>query len=87
MWALGSGCWGSVVPGVEDDSPLTRVGFDSQWGLPMSCSFRMCCCPSLSILNQATQDVLSARVGFLYPPLPCLEASSFVISTDYCNLS
>ena len=33
-----------------------------------------------------TQDVLGGRVGSLCPPLSCLDASSFVISNDYCTL-
>ena len=66
--------------------PPTRVGFDSQWALPMSCCFCMFCSSSLGILNQATQDVLSGRVGSLCPLLSCLDATSFVISNDYCTL-
>ena len=86
VWALDPCLWGSVVPGVESDNPPTRVGFDSQWALPMSCYFCMFCSSSLGILNQATQDVLSGRVGSLCPPLSCLGASSFVISNYYCTL-
>ena len=59
----------SLVSGVESDTPPTRVGFDSQWALPMSCCFCMFCSSSLGILNQATQYVLSGRVGSLCLPL------------------
>ena len=57
------------MPGLESDNPPTRVGFDSQWALPMSCCFCIFCSSSLGILNQATQEVLSGRVGSLCPPL------------------
>ena len=78
VWALDPCFLGPVVPGVESDNPPTRVGFDSQWALPMSCCFCMFCSSSLGILNQATQGVLSGRVGSLCPPLSCLDATSFV---------
>ena len=68
VWALDPGFWNPVVPGVESDTPRTRVGFDSQWALPMSCCFSMFCSSSLGILNQATEDVLSGRVGSLCSP-------------------
>ena len=42
---------------------------------------------SLGILNQATQDVPSGRVGSPCSPLSCLDFSSFVISNDYCTLT
>ena len=74
------------MPGVEGDIPLTRVGFDSQWALPMSCCFCMVCSSSLGILNQATQDVLNVRLGSLCPPPSCLDASSLVTYFDYCTL-
>ena len=67
-------------------NPPTRVGFDSQWALPMSCCFCMFCSSSLGILNQATRDVLSGGVGSLCPPLSCLDASSFVTYVDHCTL-
>ena len=86
VWALDSRFWRPVVPGVERDNPPTRLGFDSQWALPMSCCFRMICSSCLGILNQATQDVLSGRLGSLCPPLSCLDVSSFVTYVDYCTL-
>ena len=86
VYALDPRFWGPVVPGVESDTPPTRVGFDSQWPLPMSCCFCIFCSSSLGILNQATQDVLSGRVGSLCPPLSCLDASSFVTYGDFCTL-
>ena len=72
VYALDHRFWGPVVAGVERDNPPTRVGFDSQWTLPMSCCFRMFCSSSLGILNQATQEVLSGRVGSLFAPSPAL---------------
>ena len=62
------GFWGPVVPGVESGNPPTKVGFYCQWALPMSCCFCMFRFSSLGILNQATQDVLSGRVGSLCSP-------------------
>ena len=85
MWALGPCFWNPVVPGARSDSPPNWVGFDSQWALPISCYFRMFCSSSLGILNQATQDVLSGRVGSLCPPLSCLDVSSLGISNGYCT--
>ena len=50
--ALDPRFWDPVVPGVASEYPSTRVGFDSQWALPMSCCFCMFCSSSLGILNQ-----------------------------------
>ena len=61
--------WGRVVPGMESDNPSTRVGFDSQWALPMSCCFCILCSSSLGIMNQATQDVVGEWAPFVPPPL------------------
>ena len=85
-WALDPCFWCPVVPGVESDDPPSRLGFNSQWALPMSYCFCMFCSSSLGILKKATQDVLRGRVGSRCPPLSCLQACSFVISTDYCTL-
>ena len=78
--------WSPVVPGLESDNPPTRIGFDSQWASPMSCGFCMFWSSCLGTLNQATQDVLSRRMGSLCPPVSCLDASSFVTYVDYCTL-
>ena len=67
-------------------STPSNVSFDRQWALPMSCRFRMFCYATLGIVNQATQDVLSLRVGSLCAPVSCLGVCSFVISNDYCTL-
>ena len=36
VWALDPYFQGPVVPGVESDSPPSRVGFSSPWALPIS---------------------------------------------------
>ena len=86
VYALDPSLLGLVVREAESNNPPTIVGFDSQWALPMSCSFCMFCSSSLGILNQATQDVLSGRVGSLCPLLSCLDAFSFVIYVGHCTL-
>ena len=72
VWALDLRFWVLVVPAVESHNAPTRVGFDSQWALPMSCCFCMCCSSPLGILNEAAQHVLSGRVGSLGTPPPAL---------------
>ena len=86
VWALDLCFWGPVTPAVERDNAPARIGLGSQWALPVSCCFGMFCPSPLGILNQATQDVLSGRMGSLCPPPSCLDVSSFLISNDHCTL-
>ena len=74
--ALDLRVWGPLVPRAERDNSPTRVGFDSQWALAMSCCFCMFCSASLGILNRATQAVLSGTVHSLCPSLPALMSLS-----------